>query len=133
MSFRNAKTKETISYDAKGSGDGNSYTFDNVDEDVVIGVLKGLKTRKAADMFSFPDLRTDFVNTISMNKCKELYDKMEKEGWKVDDIQVCNISIKDLEFTRPTVNARETVTVESRSNSGAKKPNADESIRWKKL
>lgn len=111
-SFKNTKTKETVSYETK-STDGNTFTFDNVDEDVVIGILKGLKDKKASGVFSFNDLRTNFINVIARNKCKELYDKIEKESWNIDDIVISNITLKDVEFTKPTMNAREALTVES--------------------
>lgn len=113
VTFKNKETKETISFDTKAQ-DGNSFTFDNVDEDVVIGIVKGIKNKKAADVFSYDDFRTNFINTMARNKCKELYDKLDKGEWKVDDVVVSNITIKDLEFTKPTMNARETITVESR-------------------
>ena len=112
VTFKNKETKETISFDTKAQ-DGNSFTFDNVDEDVVIGIVKGIKNRKAADVFSYDDLRTNFINTMARNKCKELYDKIDKGEWKVEDIAISNITIKDMEFTKPTMNARETLTVES--------------------
>jgi hypothetical protein len=51
---------------------------------------------------------------MARNKCKELYDKLDKGGWKVEDIAISTITIKDLEFTKPTMNARETLTVESK-------------------
>ena len=51
---------------------------------------------------------------MARNKCKELYDKLDKGEWKIGDISISNITIKDLEFTKPTMNARETITVESR-------------------
>jgi hypothetical protein len=51
---------------------------------------------------------------MARNKCKELYDKLDKGEWKIGDIAISNITIKDLEFTKPTMNARETITVESR-------------------
>ena len=50
---------------------------------------------------------------MARNKCKELYDKLDKGGWKVEDVAISNITIKDLEFTKPTMNAREVITVES--------------------
>ena len=50
---------------------------------------------------------------MARNKCKELYDKLDKGGWKVEDIAISSITIKDLEFTKPTMNAREVITVES--------------------
>lgn len=115
VTFRNKELKETVTYETKAS-DGNTFTFDNVDEDVVIGILKGIKAGKSSDIFGYDDFRTAFINTISRNKCKELYDKMEKEGWKVGDIAITTITIKDLEFTRPTMNAREALTVEGRIN-----------------
>lgn len=113
VTFKNKETKETISFDTKAQ-DGNSFTFDNVDEDVVIGIVKGIKNKKAADVFSYDDFRTNFINAMARNKCKELYDKLDKGEWKVEDIAVSNITLKDLEFTKPTMNARETITVESK-------------------
>jgi len=113
VTFKNKETKETIAYDTKAS-EGNTFTFDNVDEDVVIGMLKGLKDRKASQLFAYDDLRTNFINTMARNKCKELYDKLDKNEWKIEDIAVSNITIKDVEFTKPTMNAREAITVESR-------------------
>ena len=115
VTFKNKETKETISFETKAQ-DGNSFTFDNVDEDVVIGIVKGIKNRKASEVFSYDDLRTNFINTMARNKCKELYDKIDKGEWKVEDITISNITIKDLEFTKPTMNARETITVESMKN-----------------
>lgn len=112
VTFKNKETKETVTYDSKAEG--NSFAFDNVDEDVVIGMVKGIKNKKASEVFSFDNLRTNFINVIARNKCKELYDKLEKDGWKVEDVAISNITIKDLEFTKPTMNARETITVESR-------------------
>ena len=113
VTFKNKETKETISFDTKAQ-DGNSFTFDNVDEDVVIGIVKGIKDKKASAVFQYEPFRTEFVNAMARNKCKELYDKIDKEGWDVDDILVSGMTIKDLEFTRPTMNARETMTVESK-------------------
>ena len=113
VTFKNKETKETISYDTKAS-EGNTFTFDNVDEDVVIGMLKGIKDRKASQLFTYDDLRTNFINTMARNKCKELYDKLDKNEWKIEDIAVSNITIKDVEFTKPTMNAREAITVESK-------------------
>ena len=115
VTFKNKETKETISFETKAQ-DGNSFTFDNVDEDVVIGIVKGIKNRKASEVFQYDDLRTNFVNVMARNKCKELYDKLDKGEWKVEDITISNITIKDLEFTKPTMNARETITVESMKN-----------------
>lgn len=112
VTFKNKETKETIVYDTKGEG--NTFTFDNIDEDVVIGVVKGIKDRKASQVFAYDDLRTNFINVMARNKCKELYDKIDKNEWKVEDVAVSNITIKDLEFTKPTMNAREVITVESR-------------------
>lgn len=111
--FKNKETKETVSFDTKAET-GNTFTFDNVDEDVVIGMVKGIKDRKAAQVFAFDNLRTNFVNVIARNKCKELYDKLEKGGWKVEDVAISTITLKDLEFTKPTMNARENLTVESK-------------------
>ena len=119
VTFKNKETKETISFETKAQ-DGNSFTFDNVDEDVVIGIVKGIKNRKASEVFQYDDLRTNFVNVMARNKCKELYDKMDKGEWKVEDITISNITIKDLEFTKPTMNARETITVESMKNPPVK-------------
>ena len=119
VTFKNKETKETISFETKAQ-DGNSFTFDNVDEDVVIGIVKGIKNRKASEVFQYDDLRTNFVNVMARNKCKELYDKLDKGEWKVDDITISNITIKDLEFTKPTMNARETITVESMKNPPVK-------------
>lgn len=112
VTFKNKETKETISYDTKAEG--NTFTFDNIDEDVVIGMVKGIKEKKASQLFAYDDLRTNFINTMARNKCKELYDKLDKGGWKIGDVAISNITIKDLEFTKPTMNARETITVESR-------------------
>ena len=116
VTFKNKETKETISFETK-SQDGNSFTFDNVDEDVVIGIVKGIKNRKASEVFQYDDLRTNFVNVMARNKCKELYDKIDKGEWKVEDIAISNITIKDLEFTKPTMNAREVITMESRKTN----------------
>ena len=116
VTFKNKETKETISFETK-SQDGNSFTFDNVDEDVVIGIVKGIKNRKASEVFQYDDLRTNFINTMAKNKCKELYDKIDKGEWNIDDIAISNITIKDLEFTKPTMNARETITMESRKTN----------------
>ena len=113
VTFKNKETKETIAYDTKAS-EGNTFTFDNVDEDVVIGMLKGIKDRKASQLFAYDDLRTNFINVMARNKCKELYDKLDKAEWKIEDIAISNITIKDVEFTKPTMNARETITVESK-------------------
>ena len=46
VTFKNKETKETISYDTKAEG--NTFAFDNVDEDVVLGIVKGIKDRQAA-------------------------------------------------------------------------------------
>ena len=119
VTFKNKETKETISFETKAQ-DGNSFTFDNVDEDVVIGIVKGIKNRKASEVFQYDDLRTNFVNVMARNKCKELYDKIDKGEWKVENITISNITIKDLEFTKPTMNARETITVESMKNPPVK-------------
>ena len=123
VTFKNKETKETISFETKAQ-DGNSFTFDNVDEDVVIGIVKGIKNRKASEVFQYDDLRTNFVNVMARNKCKELYDKIDKGEWKVEDITISNITIKDLEFTKPTMNARETITVESMKNTP---------VKWRRL
>lgn len=123
VTFKNKETKETISFETKAQ-DGNSFTFDNVDEDVVIGIVKGIKNRKASEVFQYDDLRTNFVNVMARNKCKELYDKIDKGEWKVEDITISNITIKDLEFTKPTMNARETITVESMKN---------QPVKWRRL
>ena len=120
VTFKNKETKETISFETKAQ-DGNSFTFDNVDEDVVIGIVKGIKNRKASEVFQYDDLRTNFVNVMARNKCKELYDKIDKGEWKIEDITISNITIKDLEFTKPTMNARETITVESMKNPPVKR------------
>jgi len=117
VTFKNKETKETIAYDTKAS-EGNTFTFDNVDEDVVIGMLKGIKDRKASQLFAYDDLRTNFINVMARNKCKELYDKLDKAEWKIEDIAISNITIKDVEFTKPTMNAREAITVESRKRIG---------------
>lgn len=114
VTFKNKETKETISYDTKAET-GNTFTFDNVDEDVVLGIVKGIKDKKASQVFSYDDFRTNFINVMARNKCKELYDKLDKGGWKVEDIAISNITIKDLEFTKPTMNAREVITVESKN------------------
>ena len=116
VTFKNKETKEVISYDTK-SETGNTFTFDNVDEDVVLGIVKGIKDKKASQVFSYDDFRTNFVNVMARNKCKELYDKLDKGGWKVEDITISNITIKDLEFTKPTMNAREEITVESKNKA----------------
>ena len=116
VTFKNKETKETISYDSKAET-GNTFTFDNVDEDVVLGIVKGIKDKKASQVFSYDDFRTNFVNVMARNKCKELYDKLDKGGWKVEDITISNITIKDLEFTKPTMNAREVITVESKNKA----------------
>ena len=113
VTFKNKETKETVSFDSKAET-GNTFTFDNVDEDVVIGMVKGIKDRKASQVFAYDDLRTNFINTMARNKCKELYDKLDKGEWKIEDIAISNITIKDLEFTKPTMNARENITVESK-------------------
>lgn len=113
VTFKNKETKETIAYETKAS-EGNSFVFDNVDEDVVIGIVKGIKDKKASSVFSYDNFRTNFINTIARNKCKELYDKLDKGEWKVEDVAVSNITIKDVEFTKPTMNAREAITVESK-------------------
>lgn len=113
VTFKNKENKETVTYDSKAEG--NTFTFDNVDEDVVLGIVKGIKDRKASQVFAFDNLRTNFVNVIARNKCKELYDKLDKGGWKVEDVAISNVTIKDLEFTKPTMNAREVITVESRN------------------
>ena len=123
VTFKNKETKETVIYETKAQ-DGNSFTFDNVDEDVVIGIVKGIKNRKASEVFQYDDLRTNFVNVMARNKCKELYDKIDKGEWKVEDITISNITIKDLEFTKPTMNARETITVESMKNPP---------VKWRRL
>ena len=115
VTFKNKETKEVISYDSKAET-GNTFTFDNVDEDVVLGMVKGIKDKKASQVFAYDDFRTNFVNVMARNKCKELYDKLDKGGWKVEDITISNITIKDLEFTKPTMNAREVITVESRKS-----------------
>ena len=47
VTFKNKETKETISFETKAQ-DGNTFIFDNVDEDVVIGILKGVKDKKAS-------------------------------------------------------------------------------------
>ena len=112
VTFKNKETKETVTFDSKAEG--NTFTFDNVDEDVVLGIVKGIKDRKASQVFAYDNLRTNFVNVIARNKCKELYDKLDKAEWKIEDIAISNITIKDVEFTKPTMNAREAITVESR-------------------
>ena len=112
VTFKNKENKETVTYDSKAEG--NTFTFDNVDEDVVIGIVKGIKDRKASQVFAFDNLRTNFINVIARNKCKELYDKLDKGVWKVEDIAISTITLKDLEFTKPTMNARENLTVESK-------------------
>lgn len=116
VTFKNKENKETVTFDSKAEG--NTFTFDNVDEDVVLGIVKGIKDRKASQVFAYDNLRTNFVNVIARNKCKELYDKLDKGGWKVEDVAISNVTIKDLEFTKPTMNARETLTVESRRKVG---------------
>ena len=113
VTFKNKETKETVTFDSKAET-GNTFTFDNVDEDVVIGMVKGIKDKKASQLFAYDDLRTNFINTMARNKCKELYDKLDKGEWKVEDVTISTITIKDLEFTKPTMNARENITVESR-------------------
>ena len=119
VTFKNKETKETIAYDTKAS-EGNTFTFDNVDEDVVIGMLKGIKDKKASQLFAYDDIRTNFINVMARNKCKELYDKLDKGEWKIEDLAVSNITIKDVEFTKPTMNAREAITVESVSKKYTK-------------
>ena len=57
---------------------------------------------------------------MARNKCKELYDKIDKGEWKIEDISISSITIKDLEFTKPTMNARETLTVESKKINESK-------------
>lgn len=47
VTFKNKETKEIISYDSKAET-GNTFTFDNVDEDVVLGIVKGIKDKKAS-------------------------------------------------------------------------------------
>ena len=133
ITFKNKETKETISYDTKAS-EGNSFVFDNVDEDVVIGIVKGIKDKKSAQVFSYDDLRTNFINTLARNKCKDLYDKLDKGDWKVEDVVISTITIKDLEFTKPTMNARETLTVESKKkvNESEKKPVIDKLYKARK-
>ena len=116
VTFKNKETKEVISYDSKAET-GNTFTFDNVDEDVVLGMVKGIKDKKASQVFAYDDFRTNFINVMARNKCKELYDKLDKGGWKVEDITISNITIKDLEFTKPTMNAREVITVESKNKA----------------
>lgn len=116
VTFKNKETKEIISYDSKAET-GNTFTFDNVDEDVVLGIVKGIKDKKASQVFAYDDFRTNFINVMARNKCKELYDKLDKGGWKVEDITISNITIKDLEFTKPTMNAREVITVESKNKA----------------
>lgn len=111
VTFKNKETKDTVTYDSKAEG--NTFTFDNVDEDVVLGIVKGIKDKKASQVFAYDNLRTNFVNVIARNKCKELYDKLDKGGWKVEDVAISAATIKDLEFTKPTMNARENLTVES--------------------
>lgn len=115
VTFKNKETKETVTYDSKSEG--NTFTFDNVDEDVVLGIVKGIKDRKSAQVFAFDNLRTNFVNVIARNKCKELYDKLDKGGWKVEDVAISSITMKDLEFTKPTMNAREALTIESKNKA----------------
>lgn len=129
VTFKNKETKETIVYDTKAS-EGNTFTFDNVDEDVVIGMVKGIKDKKASQLFAYDDLRTCFINTMARNKCKELYDKLDKGDWKIEDVAISNITIKDLEFTKPTMNAREAITVESRKkvNESIYDSNLDEAL-----
>ena len=120
VTFKNKETKETVTFDSKAET-GNTFTFDNVDEDVVLGIVKGIKDKKASQVFAYDDLRTNFINTMARNKCKELYDKLDKNEWKIEDIAVSNITIKDVEFTKPTMNAREAITVESiKKESGEK-------------
>lgn len=126
--FKNKETKETVSYDSKAEG--NSFTFDNVDEDVVLGIVKGIKDKKASAVFSYDDLRTNFINTLARNKCKELYDKLDKGEWKVEDIAISTITLKDLEFTRPTMNARENLTVESRKVSESNEFQPGDLVDW---
>ena len=116
VTFKNKETKEVVSYDSKAET-GNTFTFDNVDEDVVLGIVKGIKDKKASQVFAYDDFRTNFINVMARNKCKELYDKLDKGGWKVEDITISNITIKDLEFTKPTMNAREVITVESKNKA----------------
>ena len=126
VTFKNKETKETVTFDSKAET-GNTFTFDNVDEDVVLGIVKGIKDKKASQVFAYDDLRTNFINTMARNKCKELYDKLDKGDWKVEDVAVSNITIKDLEFTKPTMNAREAITMESRRKA-VKKSYANNTI-----
>ena len=133
VTFKNKETKETIAYETKAS-EGNTFAFDNVDEDVVIGMLKGIKDKKASQLFAYDDLRTNFINVMARNKCKELYDKLDKNEWKIEDIAISNITIKDVEFTKPTMNARETITVESRKkikeSGGSPKFKEGDKVAW---
>ena len=122
VTFKNKETKETVTFDSKAET-GNTFTFDNVDEDVVLGIVKGIKDKKASQLFAYDDLRTNFINTMARNKCKELYDKLDKGDWKVEDVTISTITIKDLEFTKPTMNARENITVESISKKNYTKGN----------
>ena len=128
VTFKNKETKETITYDSKAEG--NSFAFDNVDEDVVLGIVKGIKDRKSSQVFSYDDLRTNFINTLARNKCKELYDKLDKGDWKVEDVAVSTITIKDLEFTKPTMNAREALTVESKKMVNESKFKEKDEVAW---
>lgn len=130
VTFKNKETKDTVTFDSKAET-GNTFTFDNVDEDVVIGMVKGIKDKKASQVFAYDDLRTNFINTLARNKCKELYDKLDKGEWKIEDVAVSNITIKDLEFTKPTMNAREAITVESKRKQVAESiydSNLDEAL-----
>ena len=131
VTFKNKETKETISYDTKAET-GNTFTFDNVDEDVVLGIVKGIKDRKASQVFSYDNFRTNFINVMARNKCKELYDKLDKGGWKVEDIAISNITIKDLEFTKPTMNAREVITVESKNKARMNESKEEVEVEFKK-
>lgn len=131
VTFKNKETKETISYDTKAET-GNTFTFDNVDEDVVLGIVKGIKDKKASQVFAYDNFRTNFINVIARNKCKELYDKLDKGGWKVEDIAISNITIKDLEFTKPTMNAREVITVESKNKTRMNESKEEVEVEFKK-
>ena len=127
VTFKNKETKETVTYDTKAEG--NTFTFDNVDEDVVLGIVKGIKDKKASQVFAFDNLRTNFVNVIARNKCKELYDKLDKGEWKVEDVAISTATIKDLEFTKPMMNARENLTIESNMKDKIQNKAIEESLK----
>lgn len=118
--FTNQQTGESVRYETKAA-DGAAFVHDNIDEDAAMAVLKGVRDRRANLVLSDPEVKADFINQIAKSKCKELYDKMDKEGWTVEQTRVSDLTMKDLELLKPTMNARETFTVESGK------------VRWKSL